>query len=606
MKNIAKLQRCAESVLEKTFYKNYEIVIVDNGLDSPEARHWLDGVRAMGAENIQVVTVTSLLSETECFDFGVSHSRGEYLVFLAENSAVTHADWLDNLLNHAQRPEVGIVGGKAIDPEGKITSAGVVMGLHGVGQSPYIGQPVSSPGYMGRLHVDHNVSAVGPTGWMIRRDVYGHVDVLGSKVLDTESAVIDLNLRVRQAGLLNVWTPHVVYLSSASVEDTDEIDEADREKEEDRLFERWLPVITNDPFYNRNLSLRGAGFEVEVGDERTNASIETAFDLPRVLAQNADVWGCGHYRIIKPFEAMEREQLAEGWRTISRLSFVEMVKIKPDVVVVQRQISEGYIRDMRRLRDYANIPVVYELDDYLPNLPLKSAYRENMPKDILKSLRKALRHVDRFVVSTAPLAEAFSGIHADIKVIENCLPLEWWQGLESLRQQAEKPRVGWAGGIGHTGDLELVESVVKELAEEVDWVFFGMCPNKLRPYVSEVHEGVDIELYPKKLAGLKLDLAIAPLEDNLFNRCKSNLRLLEYGACGFPVVCSDVEPYRSHNLPVTRVKNRHKDWVEAIRMHLADLEASEKMGRELWTRVRTDWMLEGDNVRKWLDAWTRF
>jgi hypothetical protein len=129
-----------------------------------------------------------------------------------------------------------------------------------------------------------------------------------------------------------------------------------------------------------------------------------------------------------------------------------------------------------------------------------------------------------------------------------------------------------------------------------------MCPDRLRPYVHEFHPGVFIDDYPAKLASLNLDLAIAPLEDNLFNRCKTNLRLLEYGACGFPVVCSDIEPYRG-DLPVTRVRNRFKDWRDAIRNQLADLDATARQGDLLREQVLRQWLLEGRNLDVWQAAW---
>lgn len=225
-----------------------------------------------------------------------------------------------------------------------------------------------------------------------------------------------------------------------------------------------------------------------------------------------------------------------------------------------------------------------------------------MPKDILKSLRQGLRFVDRFVVSTQPLAEAFVGLHEDIRVVENRLPVEWWKGLSSRRRRGRKPRVGWAGGVSHTGDLDLIVDVVRELAGEVEWVFMGMCPDAIRPYVNEFHGGVDIEHYPAALASLDLDLALAPVEQNLFNECKSNLRLLEYGACGFPVICSDLVCYRG-NLPVTRVKNRFRDWVDAIRMHISDLDATAQAGDHLREAVYRDWMLDGENLERWRKAW---
>lgn len=354
---------------------------------------------------------------------------------------------------------------------------------------------------------------------------------------------------------------HVANASQTSVDKTADEHKVRRfQKEQEAMFQRWLPYMGNDPpAFNRNLSLRANGFEVDHRVE-LNWQPQKALGLSTILAHPADPWGgCGHYRIMQPLLAMKEEAVAGGMADFDWLSIAEMARLDPDVLVYQRQITDQAVEHMQSARRILKKPTVFELDDYLPNLPIKSAYRENMPpRDILKSLRRSLKYVDRFVVSTYPLAEAFSGLHPDIQVVENCLPVAWWGGdLESLRRQSEKPRVGWAGGMGgHTGDLELVEAVVQELADEVEWVFFGMCPDKLRPFVAEVHEGgIEISRYPRKLASLNLDLAIAPLEDNLFNRCKSNLRLLEYGgACGYPVVCSDVEPYRAHGLPVTLVK----------------------------------------------------
>ena len=98
--------------------------------------------------------------------------------------------------------------------------------------------------------------------------------------------------------------------------------------------------------------------------------------------------------------------------------------------------------------------------------------------------------------------------------------------------------------MGHGGDLEVIAEVVRELADEVDWVFFGFCPDAFASLCARIPSGVEIERYPAYLASLDLDLALAPLEQNRFNECKNNLRLLEYGVLGFPVICSDVLCYR--------------------------------------------------------------
>ena len=145
--------------------------------------------------------------------------------------------------------------------------------------------------------------------------------------------------------------------------------------------------------------------------------------------------------------------------------------------------------------------------------------------------------------------------------------------------------------------------VVRTLADEVDWVFFGMCPEMLRPYVKEFHKGVPMAQYPRKLASMNLDLALAPLEQNLFNDCKSNLRLLEYGACGYPVICTETKAYAGY-LPCTRVKrNEAEYWLEAIRMHLGDPHASYQQGDALREAVLSDYVLSRHHLQHWANAW---
>lgn len=170
-------------------------------------------------------------------------------------------------------------------------------------------------------------------------------------------------------------------------------------KEQEAMYQRWLPLIARDPAYNPNLTLVGAGFEVEQRVGMTWRQREPGA-CPVTLCYPADPWGCGHYRIIKPFEAMKAAGTLEGMVTHEHLTLPELARMNPDVVVVQRQLTDEQIEDLRRIRQLADRPVVYELDDYLPNLPLKSAYRKHMPRDILKSLRRAMRWADRLVVST--------------------------------------------------------------------------------------------------------------------------------------------------------------------------------------------------------------
>jgi GT2 family glycosyltransferase len=101
--------------------------------------------------------------------------RGDYLVLLNNDTAILREDWLDAMLNHAQRPEVGAVGAKLLYPDGRVQHAGVVLGLRGPAEHPFIGESPDAPGYMYRLQVDQDYSAVTGACLMVRKSLYEEV-----------------------------------------------------------------------------------------------------------------------------------------------------------------------------------------------------------------------------------------------------------------------------------------------------------------------------------------------------------------------------------------------------------------------------------------------
>lgn len=600
----ALLERCVRSLLEKTAYPHYEILLVDNGSTDPAACTWLDGLAGMGDARIRVLRYRQPFNYAAMNNLAVSEARGDYLVLLNNDTAVVRGDWLDALLNHAQRPEVGVVGAKLLYPNGQVQHAGLLLGLQGMAGYAFSRAEADAPGYMHRLEIDQNYSAVSGACMVVRRSVYEELGGMNAEDFPLLCGDIDLCLRARAAGYLTVWTPHAVLLHDKGASLTalpPQGFDRERERAQNLMCERWLPVLAHDPAYNQNLSLLSTEFAVE-----TNAHLNwnplSWRPLPVVLAVHADVQGCGHYRIIHPGRGLAQAGMADVRVSDSLYGPVAMERLRPDTWVMQRLIDYPLLEMVRRTVPFTRAFKVAELDDYLLKLPPKSAHYDQFPKDMLHRMRRWLGLMDRLVVSTAPLANAMSKLHRDIRVVPNRLPPDRWGNLVSQRRQGRRPRVGWAGGESHLGDLELIADAVKELADEVEWVFFGMCPKPMRQYLHEFHGHVAIEDYPRKLASLNLDLAVAPLEHNLFNDCKSNLKLLEYGACGYPVVCSNELPYQG-DLPVTRVKNRHKDWVDAIRMHLADLDATAAAGDALRSAVQRDWLLEDTHLGDWLRAW---
>jgi hypothetical protein len=293
-----------------------------------------------------------------------------------------------------------------------------------------------------------------------------------------------------------------------------------------------------------------------------------------MLAHHVNWQGNGYHRVMEPFKAMERDLHLEGALIGTIPGLMETAELEPDVVLLELVTGSRFPDIISQLREVNNAKIVLEYDDNLLNIPLKNGSRQHFPQKALKTFRKVMDSADWLVVSTEPLKEAYSRFHSDIRVALNRLAPAQWGHLQSQRGVGEKVRIGWAGGSSHSGDLEILLPLIKALEGQVEWVFMGMKPRNIR---CEFHPGVPFDMYPEKLASLNLDLALVPLEVNAFNECKSNLRLLEIGTCGVPIIATDLVPYRC-GLPVTLVENRFKDWMAAVQAFINDPLLRERQG----------------------------
>ncbi len=600
------LRDCIDGLMTRTAYSNYELLIVDNGSVDPGAVAFLAKLEGMAMDRVRVLRWPQAFDFAAMNNFAAEQARGEVLLFLNNDiqfSPETRADWLERLLRLALRPEVGMAGTRLDLLDGRVDQYGQVPGLDNSVGSAFRGEPSGKQGYMYRLIVQQNTSALSASCLMMRRTVFQELGGFDAQSFPIYYADTDLSLKAVQAGYLLALEPDtgLLHMGGATRLLTERFGLAARPDDEqrDRLYARWLPQLARDPYYHPAFGKFSPGFNLSQDASRIHEPLPGR-PLPVVLASHADWHGCGHYRILLPFKAMSNELRVEGGVKFHDFHFTDVARIQPDVIVLQGAwLNDGILTQIRRYREITGAKVVLEFDDYLPNIPTRSVYRKKASQGWTRKMRRAIEQVDWLVVSTPVLAQEYAEFHEDIRVALNGLPPEWWGGLEGRRRMGRKMRVGWAGGISHTGDLAEIRSVVKDLQGEVEWVFMGMKPDDV---ACEFHPGVPIDQYPTKLAALNLDLAVVPLELNQFNRSKSNLRLLELGACGVPVICTDIDPYQG-DLPVTRVRNRHQDWVQAIREHVADPDASARQGDALREAVLRDWMLEGAFLDQWASAW---
>jgi GT2 family glycosyltransferase len=606
------LRRCIETVLKITEYQNYELIIVDNGSTTADACAYLQNIEERRDEIGGRIRVLRQPGE---FNFSAMNNRavreaaqGEYLCLLNNDAAPLEGSWLGEMMALARRPEVGVVGAKLSYADGRIQHGGVILGI-GFGapaDHPYNGDPGDAYGYWGRLQVVQNFSAVTAACLVTRRRVYEEVNGLDEEAFAVAYNDVDYCLRVGAAGYLVVWTPFARLLHDSSASLRSDVERKSAEDKQARftreclhMFRRWMPRIAFDPAYNRNLSSLGLGFAVE--SEGAPTWDPEFRPRPRVIAYPADREGCGEYRIIAPARVLFKSGFVHCYETMRLATPPEIARAMPDSVVLQRQLEWHQIAFIERLKELSPAFRVFELDDLITNLPPKSVHRKAIAPDIGIRLKKALALCHRLVVGTEPLARAYGRLCEEVVVVPNRLEKSRWLGLAPPRREGKKPRVGWAGGVGHSGDLAVIAGVVEATAKDVDWIFFGMCPDNLRRHVAEFHEWVPLYDYAQKLAALDLDLAVAPLEPHPFNEAKSNLKLLEYGILGYPVLCSDILPYQG-DLPVFRVANRFQSWVKAIREMTADRAACREAGERLQRAVVANWLLE-DHLEEWRRAW---
>ena len=610
------LSRCIDSLLSNTDYPAFEILVVDNDSKTPEAREFLAGLSALGTDQIRVLSAPGPFNFSRMNNLAVAQARGEFILMLNNDTAALQADWLGHMVRHALREDVGIVGARLLYPDGKVQHAGVIMGLRGPAEHPCLGLDNAEPGYLFRAQVTQNFSAVTAACLLVSKAVYDEVGGLDEATFGVSYNDIDFCLRVGQTGRRIVWTPLATLLhegsasQKAGIESKSQAHKVQRfAKEQEAMYLRWPAVIANDPAYNPNLSPTDSGYEIESNPLLCFNKLQGLTEH-RIVAFAADDQGCGHYRMLQPLQAMLNARLCTGGVSPEIFSPNMALRSGADTLIFQRPNAEVMLANLKALTPLKGIKKIYEVDDHLARVPIKSAHYDQIPKDLRGKIVKAIGLCDRLVVSTEPLARELGSYNDDVRVVHNCLSASMWGTSPPVRAErtpspGRKPKIGWAGGVSHQGDLEMIAGVIKDLADSVDWVFFGMCPDSIRPYVQEFYACIPTLEYPQKLMTLAQDwdLAIAPLEINPFNDCKSNLKLLEYGWCGVPVVCSDVLPYQS-DLPATRVKNRYKNWREAILEHVNDLQASRQQGLSLQARINRDYRLEGENLQRWYAAWT--
>jgi glycosyltransferase involved in cell wall biosynthesis len=256
------LEPCLNSVLQKTTYPNLEVIVADNDSDDPSTQNFLQNIQKKG---VKVIQIGGSFNFSRIINQSAQKASGDFLCFLNNDITVINENWLEEMLTHAQRAEIGAVGAMLYYPNDTIQHAGVILGMGGIAGHAYKHFPRGSEGMLNRARLVQNYSAVTGACMLVSKTKFNQVDGFDEENLAITFNDVDFCLRLRSVGYRNLWTPfsELYHHESASREDDLSPDHIERFKQEIQYMEKkWGDILFKDPAYNLNLTLKKDDFSL--------------------------------------------------------------------------------------------------------------------------------------------------------------------------------------------------------------------------------------------------------------------------------------------------------------------------------------------------------
>lgn len=341
-----------------------------------------------------------------------------------------------------------------------------------------------------------------------------------------------------------------------------------------------------------------------------------------------DFYGCGHFRILYPFNNINA--IMQGklhYTTMSKMITQEDILATVQAFWFQRPLNKNFLNSIKiykKYQEFYQYKLICEIDDYLFELPEWNNMRDFINIDKLKDFTECLRLADEVVVSTVTLKNELIAVGIDgskIRVILNTLPKALF-GTDSVRYRFTdvgakgKPSILYNGSASHfnreTNDDGDLGGVFKEFllkyVNDYQFLVMGTYPSYMDEFVDKglikVLPYYNMNMYPFVLRNNRVDFIIAPLKDNIFNSCKSDLKYLEASAIGTVFIGSEFEEFES---PYTNavLKYKESDGVEYLNSLIVNSlpkEAYNAILEKQYAFISSRWTENTANVEKYLSA----
>ena len=245
------LEKCINSIIQKTEYNNYEILIINNQSEYDETVKYFNHI--VDNPNINVIDYNKDFNYSAINNYAVNFVKGKYLLFLNNDTEIISNRWINSMIEYCQKDHVGAVGAKLLYPNNSVQHAGVFLSSNRLILHSHKHLPDNYPGYFSRPHIVHNISAVTGACLMIKKDHFIEIDGFDEINLGITYNDIDLCLKLLEKGYVNIYTPFAKLYHHESLSRGFKTTKQ-HQIERDFFIHKWKKIFDNDPYYNPNLT----------------------------------------------------------------------------------------------------------------------------------------------------------------------------------------------------------------------------------------------------------------------------------------------------------------------------------------------------------------
>ncbi|WP_394550554.1 glycosyltransferase family 2 protein [Pantoea sp. SGAir0183] len=560
--NIHQLQCCITTLFEQTHQPVCQLIVIVTPATSEAITAWLTTNLSTASVNINILKSHGSQTQEAAINEAVGQAEGEFLLLLDPRVLFVSRGWLEALACHALRHDVVCVAPHIINLDSQILCAGEILGVRGLAFPVGYAERWGNAGYLSRYQSDCSYSTLATDCLLIRKDRWLEVGGFDTAYTQPLLARLDLNLRLVQLGGRAICTPYSVVAKQEAVTDFPPQYALSPSQELDRFYHAWLPVLADDPAYNKNLSLNRTLFTADstlvtgwnplkLGETRTVIFI----------AQDQNDTGVQRFTT-----ALDRLMNAGGVKSVlleQIPSAPELLRHHPDELVISGELTDLACQTIRQLKNAITCRVHYLIQDDPNARKYKKLIEDNV--------------IDNWLTYSDALANWLKKRHKPVVILPNVLvqPCQ-----DRVKQKKDKCRVVCFTYDLRKKDCELLTPAITTSAEKLDWIVIGHCPPEWLPYIRETYRFQTEARLVAQLLHCDADIAVLPRCNNDENRYKDNNVLTQLAVMGIPAMYSD-HPTFGESVPGWRVKHNPNAWKEAIATLCADTSLSDTLSQQL-------------------------